>query len=169
MKATLIHMSSELRHFSFFLWLGQKYLQYLQTCTNYKLQATFPNIGTTLVMFLTIPLSDSSGEKYFSVLRRVKTCLKSILCYKKILLRKPWIVMLWSNTLWNKSEENIDLKKIIIKKLLYFRNCYTQLFPAKKYDKNFKLFLCFNRGCGLERVLMLGPCLLRVLPHFWDT
>lgn len=50
---------------------------------NYELQATFPNTENSLEIFLTKPLPNSSGEKHFSVLRRVKTFLRNILCYNK--------------------------------------------------------------------------------------
>jgi hypothetical protein len=71
-----MYVSLETRHISFFPLLGQKYLQHLQTCTNYELETTFPHIETTLEIFLATHISNASGERYFSVLRREKNMLK---------------------------------------------------------------------------------------------
>jgi len=38
---------------------------------------TFPNVEAILKIFLTIPLSNASGERSFSVLKRVKNYLRS--------------------------------------------------------------------------------------------
>ncbi|KAB0805389.1 hypothetical protein PPYR_02359 [Photinus pyralis] len=43
------------------------------------LQSTFPNIETILKIFLTMPISNASGERSFSVLKRVKNYLRNSL------------------------------------------------------------------------------------------
>jgi hypothetical protein len=42
-----------------------------------EMSCTFPNIEILLKIFLTIPLSNASGEKSFSVLKRVKNYLRN--------------------------------------------------------------------------------------------
>ena len=39
--------------------------------------STFPNVAIILQIFLTIPASNASGERSFSVLKRVKTYLRN--------------------------------------------------------------------------------------------
>jgi hypothetical protein len=41
------------------------------------LQSTFPNVETILKIYLTIPISNASGERSFSVLRRVENYLRN--------------------------------------------------------------------------------------------
>ena len=41
------------------------------------LQSTFPNVETILRIYLTIPISNASGERSFSVLKRVKNYIRS--------------------------------------------------------------------------------------------
>lgn len=41
------------------------------------MSCTFPNIEILLKIFLTIPLSNASGERSFSVLKRVKNYLRN--------------------------------------------------------------------------------------------
>ena len=41
------------------------------------LQSTFPNVETILRIYLTIPISNASGERSFSVLKGVKNCIRS--------------------------------------------------------------------------------------------
>uniref|UniRef100_A0A0K0DZX3 Dimer_Tnp_hAT domain-containing protein n=1 Tax=Strongyloides stercoralis TaxID=6248 RepID=A0A0K0DZX3_STRER len=43
------------------------------------LQSTFPNVETILKIFLTIPISNASGERSFSTLKRVKNYLRNSL------------------------------------------------------------------------------------------
>jgi hypothetical protein len=40
-------------------------------------QSTFPNVETILKIYLTIPISNASGERSFSVLTRVKNYLRN--------------------------------------------------------------------------------------------
>ncbi|KAJ8912351.1 hypothetical protein NQ315_014718, partial [Exocentrus adspersus] len=42
-----------------------------------NVKATFPNILTLLQIYLTIPISNASGERSFSALKRIKTYLRS--------------------------------------------------------------------------------------------
>lgn len=41
------------------------------------MSSTFPNVEIILKIFLTIPISNASGERSFSVLKRVKNYLRS--------------------------------------------------------------------------------------------
>jgi hypothetical protein len=41
------------------------------------LQSTFPNVETILKIYLTIPISNASGERSLSVLKRVKNYLRN--------------------------------------------------------------------------------------------
>ena len=41
------------------------------------LQSTFPNVETILRIYLTIPISNASGERSFSVLKRVKNYIRN--------------------------------------------------------------------------------------------
>jgi len=43
------------------------------------LQSTFPNVETILKIFLTLPICNASGERTFSVLKRVKNYLRNSL------------------------------------------------------------------------------------------
>lgn len=43
----------------------------------YNLKASFPNLFTLLVIFLTVPVSSTESERSFSVLKRIKTWLRS--------------------------------------------------------------------------------------------
>ncbi|CAF1980839.1 unnamed protein product [Rotaria magnacalcarata] len=43
------------------------------------LQSTFPNVETILRIFLTMPVCNASGERSFSLLKRVKNYLRSSL------------------------------------------------------------------------------------------
>jgi len=42
-----------------------------------QLKSTFPNVDTALRMFLCKPIANCSGERSFSVMKRVKNCLRS--------------------------------------------------------------------------------------------
>lgn len=46
---------------------------------NNGLSATFPNVKTILQIFMTLPISNASGERSFSALKRVKSFLRSAL------------------------------------------------------------------------------------------
>ena len=48
------------------------------------LQSTFPNVETILRIFLTMPVCNASGERSFSVLKRVKNYLRSSLSQKHL-------------------------------------------------------------------------------------
>ena len=48
------------------------------------LQSTFPNVETILSIFLTMPVCNASGERSFSVLKRVKNYLRSSLSQKHL-------------------------------------------------------------------------------------
>ena len=41
------------------------------------LLATFPNIETALIMFLSLPVANASGERSFSHLKRIKNVLRT--------------------------------------------------------------------------------------------
>lgn len=43
------------------------------------LESTFPNVETILKIFLTLPICNASGERSFSVLKRVKNYLRNSL------------------------------------------------------------------------------------------
>jgi hypothetical protein len=42
-----------------------------------QLKSTFPNVDTALRMFLCKPIANCSGERSFSVMKRVENCLRS--------------------------------------------------------------------------------------------
>lgn len=49
-----------------------------------NLQSTFPNIQTILQIYLTIPVSNASGERSFSCLKRVKNYLRSTISQERL-------------------------------------------------------------------------------------
>ena len=51
---------------------------------NDGLRSTFPNVETILKIFLTLPVTNASGERSFSVLKRVKKYLRNSLMQEKM-------------------------------------------------------------------------------------
>lgn len=49
-----------------------------------EIESTYPNIYVVLRIFLTIPISNCTGERSFSTLKRVKNCLRSTLGQSKL-------------------------------------------------------------------------------------
>ena len=52
-------------------------LQMLQIMKEYNLQSGFPNVCIALRIYLTLPVSNCSGERSFSHLKRIKNALRS--------------------------------------------------------------------------------------------
>lgn len=50
---------------------------------------TFPNIRTALVLLLTLPVSTATAERSFSVLRRLKTYLRSTMRQDRLVAVTP--------------------------------------------------------------------------------
>lgn len=50
---------------------------------NEGLRSTFPNVETILKIFLTMPISNASAERSFSVLKRIKNYLRSTMHQNK--------------------------------------------------------------------------------------
>ncbi|ESO02872.1 hypothetical protein HELRODRAFT_81061 [Helobdella robusta] len=48
------------------------------------MSCTFPNIEILLKIFLTIPLSNASGDRSFTVLKRIKNYLRSTMGEQKL-------------------------------------------------------------------------------------
>ncbi|ESN94529.1 hypothetical protein HELRODRAFT_68916 [Helobdella robusta] len=48
------------------------------------LQCTFPNVETLLRIFLIIPISNATGERSFSVLKRIKNYLRNSISQCKL-------------------------------------------------------------------------------------
>lgn len=71
-----------------------------------QIHSTYPNVYVALRIFLTIPVSNCSGERSFSTLKRVKNCLRSTLGQNKL------------NTLMFLSIEKEFLDKIDSEKLI---------------------------------------------------
>lgn len=49
-----------------------------------KFEETFPNVETALRIFLTLPVSNCSGERSFSVLKRIKSAVRNSLLQEKL-------------------------------------------------------------------------------------
>lgn len=78
--------TDELKHFRHFLSvMGQDQHSadpekwYKLLVNSDGLKETFPNVETILKIFLTLPVSNASGERSFSALKRVKNYLRSTL------------------------------------------------------------------------------------------
>lgn len=71
------------------------------------LQSTFPNVETVLKIFLTIPISNASGERSFSVLKRVKNYLRNS-------LSQAHLTQLSILTIENELTGSLDYDNIII-------------------------------------------------------
>jgi len=59
----------------------QGMLKYLNNSPS--LNTTFPNVEISLKLFICMPCSNASGERSFSVLKRVKNYLRSLLSNEK--------------------------------------------------------------------------------------
>lgn len=59
-------------------------LRVLQQIYEYKWQDIFPNLWTALRIFLTIPVTVASGERSFSKLKLIKTCIRSTMLQDKL-------------------------------------------------------------------------------------
>jgi len=55
----------------------------LKALIKYNISSTFPSIEIALKIFICMPCSNASGERSFSVLKRVKTYLRSSLANEK--------------------------------------------------------------------------------------
>jgi len=73
-KKYIIHFSNETKNM-------QGMLKYLNN--NLSLNTTFPNVEIALKLFICMPCSNASGERSFSVLKRVKNYLRSSLSNEK--------------------------------------------------------------------------------------
>lgn len=71
------------------------------------LQSTFPNVETVLKIFQTIPISNASGERSFSVLKRVKNYLRNS-------LSQAHLTQLSILTIENELTGSLDYDNIII-------------------------------------------------------
>lgn len=49
-----------------------------------NLSSAFPNVDTALRLFLTLPISNCSGERSFSLLKRLKSPIRSYLQQEKL-------------------------------------------------------------------------------------
>ncbi|CAK9833993.1 hypothetical protein ANTRET_LOCUS10593 [Anthophora retusa] len=56
----------------------------LRTIIDSKIKSTFPNVATVLRIFLSIATTNCSGERSFSILKRVKNYLRSSLGQSKL-------------------------------------------------------------------------------------
>lgn len=86
-----------------------------------NLQKTFPNLEIILRIFLTIPISNASGERSFSALKRVKNYLRSTLSQAKL----SSLSLLYIE---NANIDNINLNDVI--------NKFATLKSRKKAIKN---------------------------------
>ena len=59
------------------------FVELYQIIFNDELFSAFPNVECLLGLFLTLPISNSSGERSFSALKRVKNCLRSSMGQEK--------------------------------------------------------------------------------------
>lgn len=80
----------------------------LKTIINSNIESTFPNVATALRIFISIACTNCSGERSFSVLKRIKNYLRSSLGQCK--LNNLSILTIESDIL-----ESIDLNSIINK------------------------------------------------------
>lgn len=49
-----------------------------------QLEETFPNVESALRIFLTLPVTNCSGERSFSLLKRLKSSTRSSICQEKL-------------------------------------------------------------------------------------
>lgn len=56
----------------------------LKKIHNFGVKDTFANVETALKLFLTLPLSNCSGERSFSLLKRIKSPLRTLITDTKL-------------------------------------------------------------------------------------
>jgi len=59
-------------------------VSYLKLIRENKIQATFPNVEVAIRIYLCLALTNSSGERSFSALKRVKNAFRSTLGQEKL-------------------------------------------------------------------------------------
>lgn len=74
----------ELRQFSSLVDCKDSVADMLSKLKNFQLEDTFPNVETALRIFLTLPITNCTGERSFSVLKRLKSPLRSVLVQEKL-------------------------------------------------------------------------------------
>lgn len=74
----------ELQQFSSLIQSGESVTQMLQKLKGLQLEDTFPNVETALRILLTLPVSNCSGERSFSLLKRLKSPTRSTLLQSKL-------------------------------------------------------------------------------------
>lgn len=74
--------SDEVQQFSSLVEDSDTVIQMLNKVRN--LEETFPNVETALRIFLTLPVSNCSGERSFSLLKRIKSSVRTTLLQEKL-------------------------------------------------------------------------------------
>lgn len=76
--------ADEIQQFSSYVDKAEGFSNMLSTLRNPYLSSAFPNVETAVRIFLTMPISNCSGERSFSLLKRIKSPLRSYLQQKKL-------------------------------------------------------------------------------------
>lgn len=76
--------SEEVQHFSTIIDKQSTLLEMYKMLKNLNLSSAFPNVETALRIFLTIPISNCTGERSFSLMKRIKSPLRSYLLQEKL-------------------------------------------------------------------------------------
>jgi hypothetical protein len=56
----------------------------LQVMSRYNMQSAFPNVNIALRIYVALPVSNCSGERSFSHLKRIKNCLRSTMLQDRL-------------------------------------------------------------------------------------
>lgn len=76
--------ADELLHFKSVVAEKESVLEMFQHLKEYNLNSAFPNVETALRIFLTIPVSNCTGERSFSLLKRLKSSFRSTIEQNKL-------------------------------------------------------------------------------------
>lgn len=76
--------ADELIQFSSLLKDDDKITNMFEKLKNLELEETFPNVESALQIFLTLPVTNCSGERSFSLLKRLKSATRSSICQEKL-------------------------------------------------------------------------------------